>query len=89
MKVANSSKVVVHPGDKLFLEFQWDKAIACSPHVSLEYWKSLVDRRAESLMDEESEEAVAYSIAGGNLEETVQVRTYGEIPLAIGHQSFE
>ena len=54
---------------------QWDKAIACAPHVSMEYWKSLVDRRAESLMDEESEEAIAYSIAGGNLEETVQVGT--------------
>ena len=53
--------------------FQWDKAIACAPHVSMEYWKSLVDRRAEYLMDEESEEAIVYSIAGGNLEETVQV----------------
>ncbi len=53
--------------------FQWDKAIACAPHVSMEYWKSLCDRRAEFLMEEESEEAVVYSLVGGNLEETVQV----------------
>ena len=47
----------------------------------MEYWKSLVDRRAESLMDEESEEAIVYSIAGGNLEETVQVsRTFYYCP---------
>ena len=64
--------------------FQWDKAIACAPHVSMEYWKSLVDRRAEYLMDEESEEAIVYSIAGGNLEETVQVgRIYSRVITAL------
>ncbi|CAM1325653.1 WDR17 (predicted) [Pycnogonum litorale] len=44
---------------------QWEKALSISPAVSIDYWKSLTKRRAESLMDEDNESALEYSMACG------------------------
>ncbi|XP_071125109.1 WD repeat-containing protein 17-like [Mytilus edulis] len=47
---------------------QWEKALAVSPGVSLEYWKSLTKRYALRLIKDESDEVVPFGVAVGDTE---------------------
>ncbi len=51
---------------------QWEKAIAFAPHVSMEYWKTLVERHAKSLSEGGNEEAVNYELISNNISSAVQ-----------------
>lgn len=54
---------------ELLIELEdWDKALAIAPSVSMKYWKSLMDRRANHLTIEDDDDSVAYCIASGNTE---------------------
>eukprot|EP00794_Sanderia_malayensis_P007200 gene7200-8006_t len=48
---------------------EWDKALAVSPGVSMEYWKSLSKRRAALLMAEDNSNAVPHFVATGDIEQ--------------------
>lgn len=56
-----------------FCEIQFElgnhaKAMAFAPGVSIEYWQELADRRAQILIQEESEEAACAAIVANQVE---------------------
>ncbi|KAL0489230.1 hypothetical protein AKO1_013750, partial [Acrasis kona] len=53
----------------------WEKAIALSPCVSLDYWKQLTARYADHLTKSENEDCVAYHLANGKIEQALQIYT--------------
>ncbi|XP_048589465.1 WD repeat-containing protein 17 isoform X2 [Nematostella vectensis] len=54
---------------------QWDKALAVAPGVSMEYWKTLIQRRAEQLVREDDDAAVPYCVATGDADKLVSFFT--------------
>ena len=44
---------------------EWEKALAVAPGVSMAYWKSLAQRRAHSLIQEDSDTTIPYCVATG------------------------
>ena len=44
---------------------EWEKALAVAPGVSMVYWKSLAQRRAQQLMQEDNDNTVPYCVATG------------------------
>ena len=46
---------------------EWDKALATAPGVSMNYWKTLTQKRALALMAEDKDETVPYAVATGTL----------------------
>ncbi|XP_028402254.1 WD repeat-containing protein 17-like [Dendronephthya gigantea] len=47
---------------------EWDKALSFAPGVSLDYWKSLMERRANQLVNEGNDIAIPYCLAIGNVQ---------------------
>ncbi|XP_061535832.1 WD repeat-containing protein 17 isoform X1 [Phycodurus eques] len=50
---------------------QWEKALAVAPGVSMKYWKTLMQRRADQLMVEDNDDAIPYCIATGDIKKIV------------------
>ncbi|XP_052537528.1 WD repeat-containing protein 17 isoform X1 [Tympanuchus pallidicinctus] len=50
---------------------EWDKALSVAPGVSMQYWKKLMQRRADQLIQEESDDAIPYCIATGDVKKLV------------------
>ncbi|CAH1777058.1 unnamed protein product [Owenia fusiformis] len=54
---------------------EWERAMAVAPGVSLDYWKSLADRHADFLMEQENELAIPFCIATGSAKKCVDFLT--------------
>ncbi|XP_064637319.1 WD repeat-containing protein 17-like isoform X2 [Lineus longissimus] len=54
---------------------KWETALSIAPGVSMDYWKSLTERRAQSLMHEDSDDALGYCMAAGMTDELVTFLT--------------
>uniref|UniRef100_A0A3P9JTL4 Gem-associated protein 5 TPR domain-containing protein n=1 Tax=Oryzias latipes TaxID=8090 RepID=A0A3P9JTL4_ORYLA len=50
---------------------QWEKALSVAPGVSMKYWKKLMQRRADQLMDEDNDDAIPFCIATGDVQKLV------------------
>ncbi|KAM6972140.1 WD repeat-containing protein 17 [Aplochiton taeniatus] len=50
---------------------EWDKALSVAPGVSMKYWKKLMQRRADQLMQEENDNVIPYCIATGDVRKLV------------------
>nr|XP_028600904.1 WD repeat-containing protein 17 isoform X2 [Podarcis muralis] len=50
---------------------QWDKALSVAPGVSMKYWKKLMQRRADQLIQEENDDVIPYCIATGDVRKLV------------------
>ncbi|XP_061439636.1 WD repeat-containing protein 17 isoform X2 [Rhineura floridana] len=50
---------------------QWDKALSVAPGVSMKYWKKLMQRRADQLIQEENDDVIPYCIATGDVKKLV------------------
>uniref|UniRef100_A0A3Q3KCR6 Gem-associated protein 5 TPR domain-containing protein n=1 Tax=Monopterus albus TaxID=43700 RepID=A0A3Q3KCR6_MONAL len=50
---------------------QWERALSVAPGVSMKYWKKLMQRRADQLMDEDNDDAIPYCIAIGDIKKVV------------------
>ncbi|XP_062334611.1 WD repeat-containing protein 17 isoform X2 [Osmerus eperlanus] len=50
---------------------EWDKALSVAPGVSMKYWKKLMQRRADQLMEEENHDVIPYCIATGDVRKLV------------------
>ncbi|EMP28946.1 WD repeat-containing protein 17, partial [Chelonia mydas] len=50
---------------------EWDKALSVAPGVSMKYWKKLMQRRADQLIQEENDDVIPYCIATGDVEKLV------------------
>ncbi|XP_004406527.1 PREDICTED: WD repeat-containing protein 17 isoform X1 [Odobenus rosmarus divergens] len=46
---------------------EWDKALSVAPGVSVKYWKKLMQRRADQLIQEDKDDVVPYCIAIGDV----------------------
>uniref|UniRef100_A0A8C8HE32 Gem-associated protein 5 TPR domain-containing protein n=1 Tax=Oncorhynchus tshawytscha TaxID=74940 RepID=A0A8C8HE32_ONCTS len=53
----------------------WDKALSVAPGVSIKYWKKLMQRRADQLMQEENHDVIPYCIATGDVRKLVNFFT--------------
>jgi len=53
---------------------QWEKAIAFAPHVSLDYWKSLMQQYTEILKNSNNEEYIIYQLATNDIAPLVKSR---------------
>ncbi|KAM6220321.1 WD repeat-containing protein 17 isoform 5-T5 [Rhynchocyon petersi] len=54
---------------------EWDKALSIAPGVSLKYWKKLMQRRADQLIQEDKDDAIPYCIATGDVKKLVNFFT--------------
>ncbi|XP_028833759.1 WD repeat-containing protein 17 isoform X3 [Denticeps clupeoides] len=50
---------------------EWDKALSVAPGVSMKYWKKLMQRRADQLMQEGNDDVIPYCIATGDVKKLV------------------
>ncbi|XP_062068856.1 WD repeat-containing protein 17 isoform X5 [Lepus europaeus] len=50
---------------------EWDKALSIAPGVSLKYWKKLMQRRADQLIQEDKDDVIPYCIAIGDVRKLV------------------
>ncbi|XP_062905536.1 WD repeat-containing protein 17 isoform X1 [Mobula hypostoma] len=50
---------------------EWDKALSVAPGVSMKYWKKLMQRRSDQLIQEGSDEVIPYCIATGDVKKLV------------------
>uniref|UniRef100_A0A669PUM3 WD repeat domain 17 n=1 Tax=Phasianus colchicus TaxID=9054 RepID=A0A669PUM3_PHACC len=50
---------------------EWDKALSVAPGVSMQYWRKLMQRRADQLIQEESDDVIPYCIATGDVKKLV------------------
>ncbi|XP_039176577.1 WD repeat-containing protein 17 isoform X1 [Crotalus tigris] len=50
---------------------EWDRALSVAPGVSMKYWKKLMQRRADQLIQEENDEVIPYCIAIGDVKKLV------------------
>ncbi|XP_028646991.2 WD repeat-containing protein 17 isoform X1 [Erpetoichthys calabaricus] len=50
---------------------EWDKALSVAPGVSMKYWRKLMQRRAQQLIQEESDGVIPYCIATGDVKTLV------------------
>ncbi|NWV38305.1 WDR17 protein, partial [Grantiella picta] len=54
---------------------EWDKALSVAPGVSMKYWRRLMQRRADQLIQEENDDVIPYCIAIGDVEKLVSFFT--------------
>ncbi|NXA68908.1 WDR17 protein, partial [Mohoua ochrocephala] len=54
---------------------EWDKALSVAPGVSMKYWRKLMQRRADQLIQEESDDVIPYCIAIGDVKKLVSFFT--------------
>ncbi|NXP35856.1 WDR17 protein, partial [Leiothrix lutea] len=54
---------------------EWDKALSVAPGVSMKYWRKLMQRRADQLIQEENDDAIPYCIAIGDVKKLVSFFT--------------
>ncbi|KAJ6668643.1 hypothetical protein lerEdw1_012125 [Lerista edwardsae] len=54
---------------------EWDKALSVAPGVSLKYWKKLMQRRADQLIQEENDGVIPYCVATGDVKKLVMFFT--------------
>nr|XP_056711232.1 WD repeat-containing protein 17 isoform X2 [Euleptes europaea] len=54
---------------------EWDKALSVAPGVSVKYWKKLMQRRADQLIQEENDDVIPYCIATGDVKKLVKFYT--------------
>ncbi|XP_064418269.1 WD repeat-containing protein 17 isoform X3 [Latimeria chalumnae] len=54
---------------------EWDKALSVAPGVSMKYWKKLMQRRADQLIQEENDDVIPYCIATGDVKKLVSFFT--------------
>ncbi|NXP61111.1 WDR17 protein, partial [Chloropsis cyanopogon] len=54
---------------------EWDKALSVAPGVSMKYWKKLMQRRADQLIQEENDDVIPYCIAIGDVKKLVSFFT--------------
>uniref|UniRef100_A0A8C4TWC0 WD repeat domain 17 n=1 Tax=Falco tinnunculus TaxID=100819 RepID=A0A8C4TWC0_FALTI len=70
----NYCKGIMHM--KHLIRFRmWDKALSVAPGVSMKYWRKLMQRRADQLIQEESDDVIPYCIAVGDVEKLVSFFT--------------
>ncbi|XP_046772584.1 WD repeat-containing protein 17 isoform X2 [Gallus gallus] len=50
---------------------EWDKALSVAPGVSMKYWRKLMQRRADQLIQEENDDVIPYCIATGDVKKLV------------------
>ncbi|XP_059577844.1 WD repeat-containing protein 17 isoform X2 [Alligator mississippiensis] len=50
---------------------EWDKALSVAPGVSMKYWKKLMQRRSDQLIQEENDDVIPYCIATGDVKKLV------------------
>ncbi|XP_078252775.1 WD repeat-containing protein 17 isoform X1 [Rhinoraja longicauda] len=50
---------------------EWDKALSVAPGLSMKYWKKLMQRRCDQLMQEGSDQVIPYCIATGDVKKLV------------------
>ncbi|XP_047481224.1 WD repeat-containing protein 17-like [Penaeus chinensis] len=50
---------------------QWDHALALAPAVSVDYWRKLVARHAEQLLNDDNEECVPYLLASRDADKLI------------------
>ncbi|KAM6440167.1 WD repeat-containing protein 17 isoform 1-T4 [Liasis olivaceus] len=50
---------------------EWDRALSVAPGVSMKYWKKLMQRRADQLIQEENDDVIPYCIATGDVKKLV------------------
>uniref|UniRef100_A0A8C2I0I3 WD repeat domain 17 n=1 Tax=Cyprinus carpio TaxID=7962 RepID=A0A8C2I0I3_CYPCA len=53
----------------------WEKALSVAPGVSMKYWKKLMQRRADQLMQEGTDDVIPYCIATGEVKKLVNFFT--------------
>ncbi|KAK2527574.1 Wdr17 [Columba guinea] len=54
---------------------EWDKALSVAPGVSMNYWRKLMQRRADQLIQEENDDVIPYCIAIGDVKKLVSFFT--------------
>ncbi|XP_048159854.1 WD repeat-containing protein 17 isoform X2 [Corvus hawaiiensis] len=54
---------------------EWDKALSVAPGVSMKYWRKLMQRRADQLIQEENDDVIPYCIAIGDVRKLVSFFT--------------
>uniref|UniRef100_A0A8U8AV71 Gem-associated protein 5 TPR domain-containing protein n=1 Tax=Geospiza parvula TaxID=87175 RepID=A0A8U8AV71_GEOPR len=54
---------------------EWDKALSVAPGVSMKYWRKLMQRRADQLIQEENDDVIPYCIAIGDVKKLVSFFT--------------
>ncbi|XP_051475988.1 WD repeat-containing protein 17 isoform X2 [Apus apus] len=54
---------------------EWDKALSVAPGVSMKYWRNLMQRRADQLIQEENDDVIPYCIAIGDVKKLVSFFT--------------
>ncbi|KAF5901695.1 WD repeat-containing protein 17, partial [Clarias magur] len=54
---------------------EWEKALSVAPGVSMKYWKKLMQRRADQLMQEGNDDVIPYCIATGDVKKLVSFFT--------------
>ncbi|KFQ01276.1 WD repeat-containing protein 17, partial [Leptosomus discolor] len=54
---------------------EWDKALSVAPGVSMKYWRKLMERRADQLIQEENDDVIPYCIAIGDVKKLVSFFT--------------
>ncbi|KAI7810539.1 WD repeat-containing protein 17 isoform X2 [Triplophysa rosa] len=54
---------------------EWEKALSVAPGVSMKYWKKLMQRRADQLMQEGNDDIIPYCIATGEVKKLVNFFT--------------
>ncbi|XP_060102497.1 WD repeat-containing protein 17 isoform X5 [Heteronotia binoei] len=70
----NYCKGIMHM--KHLIRFKmWDKALSVAPGVSMKYWKKLMQRRADQLIQEENDDVIPYCIATGDVKKLVKFYT--------------
>ncbi|NP_001359303.1 WD repeat-containing protein 17 isoform 6 [Mus musculus] len=50
---------------------EWDKALSVAPGVSVKYWRKLMQRRADQLIQEDKDDVIPYCIATGDVKKLV------------------
>ncbi|XP_051025565.1 WD repeat-containing protein 17 [Acomys russatus] len=50
---------------------EWDKALSVAPGVSVKYWRKLMQRRADQLIQEDKDDVIPYCIAVGDVKKLV------------------
>uniref|UniRef100_A0A8U8AMW3 Gem-associated protein 5 TPR domain-containing protein n=1 Tax=Geospiza parvula TaxID=87175 RepID=A0A8U8AMW3_GEOPR len=70
----NYCKGIMHM--KHLIRFRlWDKALSVAPGVSMKYWRKLMQRRADQLIQEENDDVIPYCIAIGDVKKLVSFFT--------------
>uniref|UniRef100_A0A7N5JRA9 WD repeat domain 17 n=1 Tax=Ailuropoda melanoleuca TaxID=9646 RepID=A0A7N5JRA9_AILME len=66
----NYCKGIMHL--KHLIKFRtWDKALSVAPGVSVKYWKKLMQRRVDQLIQEDKDDVIPYCIAIGDVKKLV------------------